>query len=101
MALEAMGSVRPAARAVGMSRNAAYQLRTRAGAESFARSWDRVLEMGQQRQFDYAMERAMNGVTTIHVRRGGSVMVKGGPDMNMIRGAFRSEESQLGWSPLK
>ena len=38
------GSVSAAARAVGMSRMAAYRLRARAGAEDFARAWDRVLE---------------------------------------------------------
>ncbi|WP_162935635.1 hypothetical protein [Tsuneonella amylolytica] len=37
------GSVAAAARAVGMSRKSAYRLRARAGAEGFARAWDRVL----------------------------------------------------------
>jgi hypothetical protein len=42
-ALYVIGSVAAAARAVGMSRASAYRLRERAGAESFARAWDRVL----------------------------------------------------------
>ena len=37
------GSVAAAARAVGMSRMAAYRLRARSGAESFAAMWDRIL----------------------------------------------------------
>lgn len=37
------GSVAAAAKAVGMSRASAYRLRARAGAESFAFAWDRVL----------------------------------------------------------
>jgi hypothetical protein len=37
------GSVAEAARRAGMSRIAAYQLRKRAGAESFAHAWDAVL----------------------------------------------------------
>jgi hypothetical protein len=39
------GSVTAAARAVGMSRASAYRLRERAGAESFAFAWDRVLTL--------------------------------------------------------
>lgn len=37
------GSVAAAARAVGMGRESAHRLRARAGAESFAAQWDRVL----------------------------------------------------------
>ena len=37
------GSVALAARAVGMSRNSAYRLRAREGAEGFAQAWDHVL----------------------------------------------------------
>ena len=95
LALEAMGSVGQAAKAVGMSRQSAYTLRDRAGAESFARSWDLALECGRRRQFDHAMERAINGVTTIRVMRGGSVMVGGGPDRQILRSALRSVDERL------
>lgn len=37
------GSVASAARAVGLSRNSAYRLRAREGAEEFAWAWDHVL----------------------------------------------------------
>jgi hypothetical protein len=100
LALQVMGSVGQAAKAVGMSRTAAYNLRDRPGAESFACSWDMALDMGQQRQFDHAMERAINGVTTIRVMRGGSVTVGGGPDMRILRSALRSEDQRMGGPPL-
>lgn len=97
LALAAMGSVSAAAKAVGMSRKSAYDLLDRPGAERFARSWERALESGRQRMFDVAMERAINGVTTIQVRRGGSVSIKGGADMRLVQAALRSEDKQAGW----
>lgn len=69
-ALEAMGSVGPAAKAVGMARASAYRLLDRPGAESFARAWDRAIAMGRTRQYSYAMERALDGVTIVRVLRG-------------------------------
>ena len=42
-ALYATGCVARAARSVGCSRESAYRLRARAGAESFAQAWDHVL----------------------------------------------------------
>jgi hypothetical protein len=89
LALEAMGSVGPAAKAIGMGRASAYRLRERKGAESFSRAWDRAVEMGRQRMFDYAMDRAINGVTTVRVLRGGSISVECGPDMKLVQSAFR------------
>ena len=100
LALHVMGSVGQAAKAVGMSRQSAYNLRERAGAESFAKSWDAAIDMGRQRQFDLAMERAIHGVTTVRVMRGGSVTVNGGPDMRILRSALRSEDSRTGRTPL-
>ena len=94
-ALEAMGSVGQAARAVGMGRRSAYRLRERPGADSFAAAWDRALSMGRMRQFDHAMERALNGVTTIRVLRGGAIDVSGGPDMAFVRSALREDAAPL------
>jgi hypothetical protein len=88
-ALAAMGSVGAACKACGMGRVSAYRLRTREGAESFATAWDRAIEDGRLRQFDYAMERALNGVTTVRVLRGGSITVQSGPDMKLINSALR------------
>jgi hypothetical protein len=100
-ALSVMGSVRAAARAVGMGRVSAYRLRERAiksgdGADSFAAAWDAALESGRARQFDYAMDRAINGVTTVRVTRGGSVTVSGGPDMALVRTALRADPTPRG-----
>ena len=91
LALEATGSVGAAARAVGMSRMSAYRLRERPGAASFAHAWDIAIESGQSRLFDYAMERAVNGVTTITVMRGGSVSVTGGHGLELMKTGFRNK----------
>jgi hypothetical protein len=88
-ALAAMGSVGAACKACGMGRVSAYRLREREGAESFAAAWDKAIEDGRLRQYDYAMERALNGVTTVRVLRGGSVSVTCGPDMQLVNTALR------------
>jgi hypothetical protein len=98
-ALSVMGSVGAAARAVGMGRVSAYRLRERAlvaggGAESFATAWDNAISLGRSQQYSVAMEAAMNGVTTVRVHRGGSVSVKGGPDMSVIRSVLREPPEQ-------
>jgi hypothetical protein len=90
-ALEAMGSVGQAARAVGMGRRSAYRLRDRLGAESFARAWDQAISMGRMRQFDYAMDRALNGVTTVRVLRGGAIDVT----MDIVNSALREDGAPL------
>jgi|TARA_R110000822_G_scaffold21675_3_gene68313 hypothetical protein len=56
-----IGLVAPAARAVGMSRQTAYLLRQKPGAESFAAAWDRALEMGLDNAEDHAITRALEG----------------------------------------
>lgn len=94
LALHVMGSVGQAAKAVGISRQSAYNLREKPGAESFAKSWDNAIELGRQRQFDLAMDRAINGVTTVRVLRGGAVTVAGGPDLRIIRSAMRSMDER-------
>lgn len=93
-ALSVMGSVGAAARAAGMGRVAAYRLRERAlalggDALGFVAAWDQAVEAGRARQYDVLMDRAMNGVTTIRVLRGGSVSVLGGPDMTLTSAAMR------------
>ena len=90
-ALSVMGSVGAACRAVGMGRVSAYRLRERDGAESFSVAWDHAAAAGRWRQYDVAMDRAMNGVTTLRVLRGGSVSVAMGPDMRLINAALRDE----------
>lgn len=72
-ALAAMGSVRHAVRAVGMTKQSAYKLRDRSGAESFAAAWDIALLMRYDAVYDLAMERALKGVTTPLFYRGKQV----------------------------
>lgn len=88
VALEVMGAIGPAARAVGMGRASAYRLRERAGAESFAEAWDIAFDAGQDRQFHAALDLAINGVTTIRVLRGGMVDVTSGPSRKLLHAAL-------------
>ncbi|MGB3319031.1 MAG: hypothetical protein WA978_04370 [Sphingopyxis granuli] len=90
-ALEAMGLVGKAAKAVGMGRASAYRLRNRSGAASFAAAWDRAISMGRTHQYSIAMDRALNGVATVRVLKGGAIDVSGGPDMAVIHAALRGE----------
>ena len=90
-ALEAMGSVGKAARAVGMGRASAYRLRERPDAAGFAAAWDRAISMGRTHQFSIAMDRALNGVTTVRVLKGGAIDVSGGPDMAIIQAVLRED----------
>lgn len=75
------GCVAAAARGVGMSRVAAYKLRTRPEAESFAHAWDRVLALRAAAGERAAMPRrkfthleqgvaGMEGAITVTMRRG-------------------------------
>ena len=94
-ALEAMGSVGRAAKAVGMGRRSAYRLRERADAASFAAAWDRAISTGRIHQFSIAMDRAINGVTIVRVMKGGAIDVSGGPDMDIVRSALREDAAPL------
>jgi hypothetical protein len=89
-ALSATGTVDSAARSVGMTRMAAYNLRKRAGAESFAHAWDLAIYCGRKRVFHYAMDRALNGVTTLRIRLGGVIDISHGPDKEMITTMLKS-----------
>ncbi|HET6524750.1 hypothetical protein [Sphingopyxis sp.] len=60
--LAATGAVTMAAKAIGHSGSALYQLRKRAGAESFAAAWDKAVEMGARRVLDMLLEHAIHGV---------------------------------------
>jgi hypothetical protein len=84
-----MGTVESAAQAVGMSRISAYKLKNRDGAESFAAEWERAVGFGRDMLFDYAMERAINGVTTIRMRLGGAFEFEQGRDTKQIMKVLR------------
>ena len=90
-ALSVMGAVGPAARAaraVGMGRASAHRLREREGADGFAEAWDIAIAMGADTQFHVALDRAIHGVTTIRVLRGGSVDVTNASDLKLLNAAF-------------
>jgi hypothetical protein len=60
-ALAASGSIRHASKSAGISRDAAYQLRRKAGAENFAEAWDAALRIAVQTIADNVMEQAVSG----------------------------------------
>jgi hypothetical protein len=97
------GCVTVAARSVGMSRIAAYQLRARAGAEGFARAWDAVLAIRaarrdglprpRKRNFTPGelLEAALDGPVVVTMRRGRFVRARRVPcDIALIRQLKRS-----------
>lgn len=89
IALSVTGTVDSAAKAVGMSRISAYNLRDRPGAESFAAAWDQCLEYGRSMKFDYAMACAINGITTVRLRLGGVLDMESGIDRVQMMKALR------------
>lgn len=69
--LARIGVVAVAARSVGMTRGAAYQLRKRAGPDSgFARAWDTALHQAQMRAIDDALEQGYGPIRVPIIRRG-------------------------------
>lgn len=93
-ALALMGVVSRATRAVGKSIQSAYMLRRRAGAESFAAAWDLALEMGRDRAFAIAMERATIGIATPYHYRGEVVGVRHRFDYRLALAAIGEPRAQ-------
>lgn len=75
-ALARCGSVRAAARHVGLSARTAYRLLDMDGAESFAAAWDQAMDIGRERMRADALERAMNGAFVPVYRKGRLVRVE-------------------------
>lgn len=69
-ALAASGSVTQAARAIGASVEALYNLRARGGAEEFAAAWEKAIDLGIARLEDTALARAIEGELRPIVARG-------------------------------
>jgi hypothetical protein len=69
-ALAAGGSVEVAARAAGMSRRSAYNLRNRAEGLAFRLAWDAAQGLGRRPLSDTLMSRAMHGVVEPIIRNG-------------------------------
>ena len=60
-ALADTGSVKSAARSIGITDVSAYHLRRQPGAEQFAAAWDAAIDLGTRRLEDIAYDRAING----------------------------------------
>jgi hypothetical protein len=68
--LAATQSVSAAAKAVGMSRTAAYNLRNRLQGQPFALGWEVALECGMHALAQAVMDRALNGEEVQHFYHG-------------------------------
>ena len=68
--LTRIGSVSAAAKAVGKTARSAYQLRDKAGAESFAAAWDAARICGQEQAQQVAINRALHGEIVPQFRNG-------------------------------
>lgn len=75
-ALARCGSVRAAARHVGLSARSAYRLLDMEGADSFAVAWDQATDIGIARLQAEALERSLNGAFVPVYRRGRLVRVE-------------------------
>ena len=69
-ALAATHSVSDAARAVGMSRQSAYRLRSRLKGRAFDAAWDQAFKHSYENLPYAALERALNGIEVPHYYKG-------------------------------
>jgi hypothetical protein len=86
--------VATAARTVGMSRESAYRLREKPGAESFAAAWDRVLETQHESRMsthDILWHRVEYGKIRPIMRRGRWIGVRTSPDNDAVFQLYRME----------
>lgn len=83
--LAATGAVSMAAQAIGHSSSALYQLRKRAGADSFAAAWDRAVEMGARRVADLLMEYAIYGVPETLSKEGRVILERRRPNIRAMQ----------------
>ncbi|MBJ7502486.1 MAG: hypothetical protein JHC57_22230 [Sphingopyxis sp.] len=100
--LAATGAVSMAAKAIGHSSSALYQLRKRAGAESFAAAWDRAVEAGARRVADLLMEYAIYGVPETISKRGQVILERRRPNIRAMQhiAASRFPENFGGINPV-
>ena len=69
-ALAATHSVKAAAKAVGMSRQSAYRLRSRLKGQAFDLAWDEAFSHSYHNLPYIALDRAMNGIEVPHYYKG-------------------------------
>lgn len=106
-ALTISSCVTRAAESVGMSRESAYQLRTRRDAEAFRDAWELALLNGVHRLGEAALERSLNGVPVPIFYKGKQVGERRHFDERLtqfllrtrdpLRYTFPLEKSQLVW----
>jgi hypothetical protein len=89
-ALYACGVVATAAQTVGMSAATAYRLRRRAGGESFAAAWDKLLYEARGRALDLANEQALTQAFVPRTYRGLFTGTKTADNTRMIIAALRA-----------
>lgn len=73
--LAASGSVTMAAKCIGISSSALYQLRRGPGAESFAAAWEVAVDIGARRVLDVLIEHAIHG-TPETLSKGGEMILE-------------------------
>lgn len=86
--------VSTATRAVGMSRESAYRLREKPGAESFAAAWDKILEAqceSRMSTHDMLWHRVEYGKIRPIMNRGRCVAVRTTPDNDAVLQLYRME----------
>jgi hypothetical protein len=69
------GSVTMAAKAIGATTSAMYNLRRSAGAESFAAAWEVAIDIGARRVLDTLVEHAIHG-TPETILQGGEIVAE-------------------------
>jgi hypothetical protein len=88
------GSVTAAARHVGMTRESAYRLRDKPGADSFAAAWDAILAepRGDARKSTHELlwHRAFSGTLKPVMRRGRHVATLASPDNDALLRLYRA-----------
>lgn len=93
-ALAETWSVAAAARRVGMTRESAYRLREKPGAESFAAAWDQVLaepRRARKSTHELLWHRAFYGTLKPVMRGGKHVATLASPDNDAFLRLYRRE----------
>ena len=93
-ALAETWSVAAAARHVGMTRESAYRLREKRGAQSFAAAWDAILAAprgARKSTYELLWHRAFHGTLKPVMRGGKHVATLASPDNDAILRLYRGE----------
>jgi hypothetical protein len=92
--LTRIGSVGAAAKAVGKTSRSAYQLRDKAGAESFAAAWEAAKFAGRDHAAQIAIERALYGEMVPTFRNGQFTGYKVIHNDRMLIAAIRAQGNE-------